>query len=371
LEQAMRPLRLIVGGFVIALTLAIASTALLEGHERQERQERREQHGRSQAVEQRGIALPTWRINGYDGTTTTQAISDIAGLGATWIEFTPTWNMATGTSTKVDGIYRVTDASLKAAIDFAHSKGLKVLLKPHVDPRDGTNRWEINPSSRPAWFDSYQTMITYYADIAQRNGVDEFSVGCELASMSGPADRGAWLTVITAIKAIYSGPLVYAATSDEYPNVSFWDQLNFVGIDAYFPLSTQPTTDVSALEAAWIPIRNQMSAFAAGVGRQIVFTEAGYPSQAGAAVNPWNNQNSSTVSQPQQAAAYEALLATFAGEPWWTGVFWWSWWTDNGEYDALDFALKGKLAESVLRNWWAPNGRHETAKTFDQASSGE
>jgi hypothetical protein len=365
MESAMRPLRLIIGGFVIALVLTIAATAMLKAHERQER------HERSGVVEQRGIALPTWRINGYDGTATTRAISDIAGLGATWIQFTPTWNMATGTSTKIDGAWRVTDAAVQAAIDLAHSKGLKVLLKPHVDPRDNTNRWEINPSSRTAWFDSYQSMITHYAAIAQQKGVDEFSVGCELATMSGPADRGAWLTVINAIKAIYSGPLVYAATTDEYPNVSFWDQLSFIGIDAYFPLSTRPTTDVSALEAAWIPIRNQMSAFAAGVGHRIVFTEAGYPSQVGAAVNPWNNQNSRTPSQPQQAAAYEALLATFTGEPWWAGVFWWSWWTDNGLYEPLDFAIKGKLAESVLRNWWAPTGHRETANTRDRAYSGE
>src|SRR5208337_2664279 len=109
---------------------------------------------------------------------------------------------------------------------------------------------------------------------ARQNGVDEFSVGCELATMSGSADRGTWLTIINAIRAIYGGPLVYAATTVEYPNVSFWDQLNFIGVDAYFPLSTTPTTDVSALEAAWIPIRDQMSAFAAGVGRPILFTEA-------------------------------------------------------------------------------------------------
>ena len=177
-------------------------------------------------------------------------------------------------------------------------------------------------------------------------------VGCELATMSGSADRSAWLTVINAIKAIYSGPLVYAAVTNEYPQVSFWDQLNVIGIDAYFPLSTTPTTDISALEAAWIPIRDQMSAFAAGVGRPILFTEAGYPSLVGAAVEPWNNQHSDAPSQQEQAAAYEALLATFTGQPWWAGVFWWTWWTDDGVSAPLDFAVQGKLAESVLRTRW-------------------
>jgi hypothetical protein len=340
-------LRLIFAGFVVASLVVAAATALTFTYTVMGTAT-----DQSWAGEQRGIVLPTWRTNGYEGTPAPQAISAIAGVGANWIELTPTWKMATGTSSQIDVAWTVTDAAVLRAIALSHSKGLKIMLKPHVDPQDGTNRWQINPSNRAAWFKSYQSMMTHYATIAQQNAVSEFSVGCELATMSGSADRTAWLTVINAIKSIYSGPLVYAANSDEYPNVSFWDRMDFVGIDAYFPLSSTPTTDISALEAAWIPIRDQMSAFAVGVGRRIVFTEAGYPSLVGAAIEPWNNEYSKTPSQREQAAAYEALLATFSGQPWWAGVFWWSWWTDYGVYAPLDHAIGGKLAESVLRHRW-------------------
>lgn len=306
---------------------------------------------------QRGIALPTWQVNGYATNSATQAIGAIAGVGANWIQLVPTWNMANKTSNTIDGTYSVTDAALLGAISGAHAKGLKVLLKPHVDPRDGTPRWQINPSDPAEWFTSYQSMITHYAAIAQQTGVEEFSVGCELTTMSGSAARGSWLTVINAIKALYQGPLVYAAQANEYTNVSFWDQLNFIGVDAYFPLSTFPTTNISALEAAWVPIQQQLSAFAASLGRQILFTEAGYPSQIGAAVQPWNNQQISFPSQREQAAAYQALLTAFSGQTWWAGVFWWSWWTDAGNYYPLDFAIGGKLAQLVLQNAWAP-GTH-------------
>ena len=58
-----------------------------------------------------------------------------------------------------------------------------------------------------------------------------------------------------------------------------------------------------------------------------------------------------------------------AAQPWWAGVFWWSWWTDKGVYAPLDFAIKGKLAESVLRNWWAPaRASTKLTNTRDQAS---
>jgi hypothetical protein len=305
------------------------------------------------ADEQRGVALPTWEINGYEGAATAQAVSAITSVGANWIQIVPTWHMATQTSNTIDGSWSVTDANVLSAIGLAHSQGLKVLLKPHVDPSDGTNRWQINPSNRAAWYSSYRAFITHYAAIAQAKSVEQFSVGCELKTMTTSADRGQWLTVINAVKAQYRGPLVYAANSDEYTNVSFWDQLNFIGVDAYFPLSTTPTTDVATLEAAWAPIRDDLAKFAASTGRPILFTEAGYPSQVGAAVEPWNNSQSTTPAQDEQAAAYQALLATFSGQPWWAGVFWWSWWTDRGVYDPLDYPVQGKLAESLLRNWWA------------------
>ena len=84
MEYAVPHLRLIIAGFVTAaIALTFAHTVMVTASEQ------------SGAVEQRGLVLPTWQMNGYEGTATTQAISDIAGLGATWIQFTPTWNMAT------------------------------------------------------------------------------------------------------------------------------------------------------------------------------------------------------------------------------------------------------------------------------------
>jgi hypothetical protein len=347
----MPRLRLLIAGFavtVLGLPLAHTATGTSDTHH--------------VAVEQRGVVLPTWRTDGYQGGVAARAIGDIAKLGANWIQLTPTWRMTTGTSSTLDKRWTLTDNALIEAIDRAHRDGLRVLLKPHVDPQDGTDRWQIKPADRAAWFTSYGAMITHYASIARQTGVEEFSVGCELASMSGAADRGAWLTIIKAVKSQVIVPLVYAAKADEYHDVSFWDQLDFIGIDAYFPLSNKPTTDISALEFAWIPIRDEMSAFAIGIGRRILFTEAGYPSLVGAAIEPWSNDFSNTPSQQEQAAAYEALLATFSGEPWWAGTFWWSWWTDTGVYSPLDLAFGGKLAESVVRNWWAPTPSTESKR---------
>ena len=78
MEYAVPHLRLIIAVFVTAaFALTFPYTVMVASSE---------QGG---AVEQRGLVLPAWGENGYRGTTP-KAISDIAGLGASWIEFTPT-----------------------------------------------------------------------------------------------------------------------------------------------------------------------------------------------------------------------------------------------------------------------------------------
>ena len=45
-----------------------------------------------------------------------------------------------------------------------------------------------------------------------------------------------WWELIANIRQSYSGQLTYAANFDNYQEVYFWDQLDLIGINAYFPL---------------------------------------------------------------------------------------------------------------------------------------
>ena len=56
----------------------------------------------------------------------------------------------------------------------------------------------------------------------------------------------------------YSGKLTYAANwgaIDQnvggYQNVPWWNQLDYIGIDAYFPIASQNNTTLAGLTAAW------------------------------------------------------------------------------------------------------------------------
>ncbi|MEV4435338.1 glycoside hydrolase TIM-barrel-like domain-containing protein [Streptomyces sp. NPDC049585] len=303
----------------------------------------------------RGITLPSWNTDDYAGPQAGTYLRQIADTGARWVTFTPTWYQDTVT----DAAMRTTDetasdASLRHIIRLAHDAGLKTMLKPHVDLTKGGDRAEIHPGDTDAWFTAYERFITHYAQLAADAGVEQFAVGTELAGTSG--DGAHWSRVVAAVRERYKGTLTYAANYDEYRKVAFWKDLDLVGIDAYWPLGDKPTTDTARLRQAWQPIVDELAAFSARTKRKILFTEAGYVSQRGSTTAPYSWSVSKRDGDAEQAAGYEALLATFDGKPWWAGVCWWMWddWPDSGETaKKLAYTPHGKPAEKVLRRWWS------------------
>ena len=302
---------------------------------------------------QRGFALPSYSRDGYRSPQVTGTLCQIARLGANWIQLNPTWYQASASASAIAASPRTpSDDSLTHAIEAAHRAGLKVFLKPLLDLADGGYRGTIKPDDRTAWFASYRAFITHYAGLAARYRVDQFGLGTELAGVSG--DRPGWLGVAAAVRACYWGTILYAANFDEYQDVRFWDAVDLVGIDAYWPVSGRPTADVRTVQQAWAPIVRALAAFAARTGQRILFTEAGYASQRGSTTAPWSWTTSRVPDQAEQAGAYQALLASMSDQAWWSGVFWWAWDVPDlsGAADPLDYSPHGKSAEAVLRRWW-------------------
>lgn len=304
---------------------------------------------------QRGFALPAYSRDAYRSSRVPESLRELVAVGATWVQLNPTWYQGNPLATSIAPTARSpSDASVEYAIQAAHRVGLKVLLKPLVDlAPDGTGyRGTIRPPDLAAWFASYTRFISHFAALAERQTVEEFGLGTELAGVS--SQRASWLAVVQAVRARYHGPVLYAANFDEYRNVTFWDALDLIGIDAYWPVSSHPTADVEALRRAWIPIVRELATFAAGAGKPILFTEAGYPSQRGSTTAPWSWTTSRTPDQDEQASAYQALLASLTGRPWWAGVFWWAWDVPSAPsgHDPLNYSPHAKAAEAVVRRWW-------------------
>ncbi|MGW7749996.1 glycoside hydrolase family 113 [Streptomyces violaceusniger] len=302
----------------------------------------------------RGITLPAWNTDDYDRPEARRYLRQIAGTGAGWVVFTPTWYQnGTRRATMHTTEETASDRSVRRIVGLAHGAGLKVMLKPHVDLVDGGDRAGIRPTDPDAWFTAYRRFITHYARLADELDVEQFAVGTELAGTS--ADRRRWTDVIATVRDTYDGPLTYAANYDEYTRIRFWGSLDLIGIDAYWPLAGSATDDPARLAKGWKPIVAELAAFSARWDKKILFTEAGYVSQRGAVAAPYSWTVSERAAVDEQSAAYEALLTAFDGRPWWAGVCWWMWddWPDSGETaPRLAYTPHGKPAEQVLRRWW-------------------
>jgi len=127
-----------------------------------------------------GLTHVSWQSSEYNTAAGTSAQDGIAATGASWGGVLATWYMPTATSTTISTqSYTPSDAAVVAAIQEMHAKGLKVMLKPHVDVLDGTWRGAINPSDVNAWFASFTAFIVHYAQLAQTNGVEMLCFGTE------------------------------------------------------------------------------------------------------------------------------------------------------------------------------------------------
>ncbi len=254
------------------------------------------------------------------------------------------------------------DVGLEVTTRLARARGVKTLLKPHVWIRRGGGKWRSDISMADEdgwrrWFDSYREFILHYARLAERLGIEALCIGTELRQtvVHRPDD---WRRIIAAIRAVYSGELTYAANwYQEYLEVPFWDRLDYVGIQAYFPLTARERPSLAELRSGWQAHLAEIEALQRRVGKPVLFTEIGYKSTPGATAEPWrwlksDEYESLPVDLELQADAYRAFFEVFWPRPWVAGAYFWKWFPVAPAPDNPGFTPQGKPAERVLATWY-------------------
>ncbi len=160
---------------------------------------------------------------------------------------------------------------------------------------------------------------------------------------------------------MYHGPITYAAGwGAEFDSVRFWDALDYIGVDDYYPLidAGQDAGDAPPSASGLLPGADHLADTMATVSmhwhKPILFTEVGFPSVRGGASEPWSDDDSRGASADEQAAAYEATFRAFSGRAWFRGMFWWNWPSNGRAGDSAgdSYTPLGKPAEEVLRQWF-------------------
>jgi PKD repeat protein len=300
---------------------------------------------------QKGMSYVSWPPN-FDSANSNESLSRLGLTNTEWVAICVFWYQDTASSTR---IYPVdsspSNSSVAKAISTVHKLGMKVMLKPMVDPRNGVWRGEIPPSD--AWFQSYTNFINFWAEFSQENKVDMLCIGCEFNANDG--QTASWQNITAGVRERYSGPITYAANWDHYQNVHWWNSLDYVGIDAYFPLTNVNDPTVEELKAGWGAWVNAIASWQATVNKPITFTEIGYLSAEGTNKAPWNYVSSSPVDLQEQVNCYNATFQAFYNKSWFYGFYWWNWETkpSAGGNWSIDYTPQNKPVQNLIASWYA------------------
>lgn len=259
-----------------------------------------------------------------------------------------------------------TDADVGRIIDHAHRCGLRVILMPIVlleYPRGSEWRGRIKPPDLDGWFRRYTEFILAFARVAEKHDVELYMIGSELVGLESSTDR--WRRLVGEVKQFYRGKLGYSANWDHYRPVQFWDLLDVAALTSYYQLSNHPGPTVDEVAKAWEPFKKDILEFQREIRKPIMFTEVGWCSQEGAAVEAWNyyhKQEATAAGLQEQAVLYEAFMQVWGDEPTVGGFLWWEWTPDAGGPDDYNYTPRGKPAEKLLREWFSRKAaRHAPA----------
>jgi hypothetical protein len=332
-------------------------------------------------IEIKGFSYTSFTADGFRHGNDINAIEDLKSQTANeWLSLClweyqsspDSYDIAPNTTGKnpisgADWALSSTIDDLIAGIERAKADGLKIMLKPHLDLYSGQWRAAIKPDADGKWFRAYTDFLLKYAKIAEQYKIELFCIGVEYVVATQSQYTPEWKQIINEIRSVYSGELTYAASwggatefgvnESEFSTVGFWQDLDYIGIDFYYPLSNND--DVPSFDDAMFKMvvpKASISNISDKYGKKIIFTEIGIQSVKGAIKEPWNySLGDSPNAVPDiavQELYYQVILNSFANEKWCSGFFWWNWESVITSAEITNYTPRNKPAAILLKQWY-------------------
>ena len=246
---------------------------------------------------------------------------------------------------------------IRTNINQAHQAGLKVMIKPQVwMSKSWVGDFDLATEEEwKIWETDYKKYMMHFVKLAAEENVEMICIGTEYRN-AVKKRPDFWKTLIKEIRTQYKGQLTYCANWDDYEQVTFWKELDFVGMSGYFPISEAQNPTVDELQKSWKPIKDKLKKYSNKLGKPILFTEYGYRSMEQPAWRSWEKENQPVITNHDgQAIAYEALFKTFWQENWFAGGFAWKWYPSFRRMDPSnnnDWTPQNKKAQEVMKTFY-------------------
>lgn len=319
-----------------------------------------------------GSILQTWVFassNGKEETTIAQKTN------ANWVSLSPIIGIkdisTQGLSYKYD--FRVRDQvdKMKVIIPKMSNSGLQnVMLKPITQ----FGSVPVNYSYSGFWGDfyveteeewleverAYAELFYEFAKLSEEfPEVKLLSIGTELKEFTKRRPQF-FKVLIAKIRTDFPNlKLTYAANWDEYQSVSFWEELDYIGLNPYFPLSDKKEPTLDEIKDAFVPIKNSLNNLSCIYSKPILFTEYGFRSSDYGLWKSWLKEfyYDKAVNFEIQNNAYTAFYDSFWDEDWVAGGFFWEWRIlINGEVNNPNgngWYINDKPVENIIKELYA------------------
>lgn len=299
------------------------------------------------------VSCQTWGIE-WQMPEMAQTLDELRSLGANSFAIHPYARIMN------DGrvVYRSRDDNrhITAPLDSARERGLSVMLIPHLAYWGSKFSWrgEIDFATAEEWerfFADYKSWIVEMATIAEAHGAAIFCVGLEYTHAQKHEAR--WRDIIAAVRNVYHGQITYGANWSDYEQVKFWDAVDYIGLLAYFPLTKARNPTTEQIAAGWEKRCGELARFSQqNGGKQLLFVEVGYNTNAKAAAEPWSFETGGENAVAIQERCIDAALALTANRPWLAGMFLWKWFPEVPMHEEEDFRIQTPAIKALIAKHW-------------------
>jgi len=298
--------------------------------------------------------------NGYGGEKIKPSMDSLAVLNVNAIAIVPYTFMRDPNKAGRLPLFQAAgmenDWATATSIREAHQRGWFTMLKPQIWLGGGHWPGDVDFATEAewdTWFEGYQYWITHFAMLAEQEGAGALCLGTELVKTTLKHPEK-WREIIADIRKVYGGQLTYAANwGEEFEGFTFWEDLDAIGLNSYYPLHDGDAPTVAQLEAGaqrWMDMAAEVSR---KTGKPLWLTEVGFRSVDQAWKNPHAEAGDRATNPQHQAACYAALLKAAEATPELKGMFIWKWPSYLGrDRRGKGFTPGGKMAALKLGDFY-------------------
>jgi len=244
---------------------------------------------------------------------------------------------------------------IREAVVTGRKYGISVIVKLHLYIKEKSNAngdLEKIPYST-ALGNAYRPIVLRYAKVCQDAGVPIFVMCNETTEFY--KETKYWTDLISSVRKIYSGKSTVGATASNVDEVAFWDQLDYIGISAYYKVAIRKNPSSTEMTVAWYYHRSKLADISEHNNKPVLFTEFGCNAGESLAITPWiwqKNLKGEKLNYSLQAEYYQTMFDTFWKEKWFAGICIWQTYSLSEMKESDEFGTpQGKPAWKVVKQF--------------------